>query len=349
MAQWHKTVAKKDEQVVDTVAILKKHLAEHDPARLYLFHGEEDYLKSHYIGMLEKECASVFPDFDLAKLDGDTITVQSFLDAIESLPMGGERKLVEVRDYNIFGNGPLKEILPEVLEELPDYICLIFIYDALEFKADKRTTLWKNFGKYGQEVEFKRATNNDLISWLRRRFSALGKDISPSDCEKMLFICGPLMNNLVTEVEKIAAGVKGKIVRGEDIEKMASRSLEAGVFDLTDCLSRGQLDKALSVLSDLLDMKNSAIAINGAITKHFKRLYGASLAMQKGLSVGEIAALLEYRSDYPARIAMSSAQRFSIRKLRRAQKLCLEADIALKSNNNDDKRTIELLLMRIAV
>jgi len=46
---------------------------------------------------------------------------------------------------------------------------------------------------------------------------------------------------------------------------------------------------------------------------------------------------------------MSSAQRFSIRKLRRAQKLCLEADIALKSNNNDDKRTIELLLMRIAV
>ena len=63
MAQWHKTVAKKDEQVVDTVAILKKHLAEHDPARLYLFHGEEDYLKSHYIGVLEKECASIFPDF----------------------------------------------------------------------------------------------------------------------------------------------------------------------------------------------------------------------------------------------------------------------------------------------
>ena len=347
MAQWHKIVAKNNENTVDKVAILKKDLAEHNPARLYVFHGEESYLKSHYLGMLEKECAGIFPDFDLIKLDGDIVTSQDFIDAIESLPMGGERKIVEVLDYNIFGSGALKDILPDIIEELPDYICLVFVYDALEYKADARLKLYKSIEKNGVTVEFKRASNNDLVSWIRRRFSALDKEISPSDCERMIFICGPLMNNLVTEIEKIAAGTKGKIVRAEDIEKMASRSLEAGIFDLTDELSNGRLDKALSILSDLIDMKNDPIKMMGAITKHFRRLYGARLGIDRGLSVSEIRTLIDYRSDYPTRIAMTTAQRFSVRKLRNAQKLCLETDLALKSNNSDAKRAIELFLVRV--
>ena len=138
-------MAKQDNNTVDNLVILKKHLAEHNPARLYVFHGEESYLKSHYLGMLEKECAGVFPDFDLIKLDGDTVTSQEFIDAIESLPMGGERKLVEILDYNIFGSGALKDILPDVIEGLPDYICLVFVYDALEYKPDKRLSLYKLF------------------------------------------------------------------------------------------------------------------------------------------------------------------------------------------------------------
>ncbi|MBO5973334.1 MAG: DNA polymerase III subunit delta, partial [Clostridia bacterium] len=119
--------AKKDKCDVDTLAILKQDLAGNNPARLYLFYGEESYLKSHYLGMLEKQCAGVFPDFDLVRLDGDTVTVDDLRDAIESLPMGGERKLVEVLDYNIFGSGPLKEALPEILAQLPDYVCLVFV------------------------------------------------------------------------------------------------------------------------------------------------------------------------------------------------------------------------------
>lgn len=349
MAQWHNNVAKNNENSVDNLVILKKDLAEHNPARLYVFHGEESYLKSHYLKMLEKECASVFPDFDLIKLDGDTISSQDFIDAIESLPMGGERKIVEVMDYNIFGNGALKDVLPDIIEELPDYVCLVFVYDALEYKSDDRLKLCKSVKNNGTIVEFKRASNNDLISWLRRGFASLGKDISPADCEKMIFICGPLMNNLVTEVKKIASGTEGKVVKTEDIEKMASRSLEAGIFDLTDELSKGRLDRALSILSDMIDMKNDPVKMMGAITKHFRRLYGARLGIDKGLSVGEIRDLIDYKSDYPTRIAMTTAQKFSIRKLRKAQKLCLETDLALKSNNADAKRTIELFLMRVMV
>ena len=134
---------KKDKSDVDTLAILKQDLAGNNPARLYLFYGEESYLKSHYLGMLEKQCAGVFPDFDLVRLDGDTVTVDDLRDAIESLPMGGERKLVEVVDYNIYGSGPLKEALPDILAQLPEYLCLVFVFEAVEYKPDKRTSMYK--------------------------------------------------------------------------------------------------------------------------------------------------------------------------------------------------------------
>ena len=340
---------KKDKSDVDTLAILKQDLAGNNPARLYLFYGEESYLKSHYLGMLEKQCAGVFPDFDLVRLDGDTVTVDDLRDAIESLPMGGERKLVEVLDYNIYGSGPLKEVLPDILAQLPDYVCLVFVFGAVEYNPDRRTTVYKAVQQYGREVEFKRASNSDLVTWIRRRFAALGKDISARDCEKLVFVSGGLMTNLITEIEKIAAGAGGKVITSKDIDLMASRTLEAGVFDLTDCLSEGDLNKALLVLRDLIDMKNPAVAISAAVAKHFRRLYGAKLGCDAGISVQEMTKMLEYKSDYPTRKAMATSGRFSLRKLRRAQKLCLEADIALKSNNADEKRIIELLLMRIMV
>jgi DNA polymerase-3 subunit delta len=340
---------KKDKSDVDTLAILKQDLAGNNPARLYLFYGEESYLKSHYLGMLEKQCAGVFPDFDLVRLDGDTVTVDDLRDAIESLPMGGERKLVEVLDYNIYGSGPLKEALPDILAQLPDYVCLVFVFGAVEYNPDRRTTVYKAVQQYGREVEFKRASNSDLVTWIRRRFAALGKDISARDCEKLVFVSGGLMTNLITEIEKIAAGAEGKVITSKDIDLMASRTLEAGVFDLTDCLSEGDLNKALLVLRDLIDMKNPAVAISAAVAKHFRRLYGAKLGCDAGISVQEMTKMLEYKSDYPTRKAMATSGRFSLRKLRRAQKLCLEADIALKSNNADEKRIIGLLLMRIMV
>ena len=340
---------KKDKSDVDTLAIFKQDLAGNNPARLYLFYGEESYLKSHYLGMLEKQCAGVFPDFDLVRLDGDTVTVDDLRDAIESLPMGGERKLVEVIDYNIYGSGPLKEALPDILAQLPDYVCLVFVFGAVEYNPDRRTTVYKAVQQYGREVEFKRASNSDLVTWIRRRFAALGKDISARDCEKLVFVSGGLMTNLITEIEKIAAGAGGKVITSKDIDLMASRTLEAGVFDLTDCLSEGDLNKALLVLRDLIDMKNPAVAISAAVAKHFRRLYGAKLGCDAGISVQEMTKMLEYKSDYPTRKAMATSGRFSLRKLRRAQKLCLEADIALKSNNADEKRIIELLLMRIMV
>ncbi|MDY2929060.1 MAG: DNA polymerase III subunit delta [Clostridiaceae bacterium] len=328
---------------------LKQDLAQGTPARLYVFYGEEGYLKRHYLSQLRQMCAGAFETFNIVLLDGEQVSVQTLSDAVDSLPMGSERKLVIVRDYKLLQpSGDMKEYLPELLSNLPDYVCLVFYFDSMEFKADKRLNLWKILEKNGQVVEFSRSSSASLIPWIRRHFDELGKSIDPASCEYLLFLCGASMDNLLTEIEKIAAGTPGPTVTRSDIDALGSRVLEATVFELTDALVERQYPKALLILRDLFDMKQEPVAILAAITKQLQRLYGAKLAQNAGYGENDTAKLLGFTSAYPARRLIQSARRCSLPYLRWVQGACLETDLALKSNLPDPQRSLELLLLRCA-
>ena len=282
-------------------------------------------------------------------MDGEQVNVQSLTDAIDSIPMGSEKKLVIVRDYKLMQpTGDMKDFLPQLLAELPDYVCLVFYFDTLEFKPDKRLNLWKVLEKHGQVIEFAQSSAASLIPWVKRHFYQHGKMIDTPECEYLLFLCGASMENLLTEIEKISAGTPQERIDKGDIDALGSRVLEATVFELTDSILERQYSKGLLILRDLFDMKQETVAIHAAITKQMQRLYGAKLALSKGKGENEIAQILGFKSAYPARRLIQSARRCGLDYLRWVQSACLETDLALKSNLPDPQRSLELLLLRFA-
>ena len=328
---------------------LKNDLANGTVGSLYVFYGEEGYLKRHYLNQLKELCGGPFEAFNNITLDGEQVSVQSLTDAIDSIPMGSEKKLVVVRDYKLMQPiGDLKEFLPQLLSELPEYICLVFYFDTLEFKPDKRLNLWKILEANGQVIEFAQSSAASLIPWVKRHFYEHGKMIETPECEYLLFLCGASMENLLTEISKIAAGTPGERIDKGDIDALGSRVLEATVFELTDSVMEKQYSKGLLILRDLFDMKQEPVAILAAITKQMQRLYGAKLAMTKGKGESDIAQILGFKSAYPARRLIQSACRCTLDYLRWAQGICLETDLALKSNLPDPQRSLELLLLRFA-
>ena len=318
------------------------------PGRLYIFHGEEGYLKANSLSQLKALLCQGFEDFNYVFLEGERLSTDALTDALFTLPIGA-RKLVVVRDYKLMTPaGDLKEQLPDILADLPDYVCLVFWFDTLEFKADKRLNIYKAVEKYGVLVDFPRAPASDLIPWLKRHFHARGKHIDRDVCERLLFLCGYDMGNLITEVDKIAAGTEPESVAAADVEALASRVLEADVFALTDCVLEGKLERGLSLLKDLLDTRQEPVAILAAVIRQFQRLYGTKLAMEAGKGESYIMELCGFRSSYPAKLLMRGARGRSVQFLRRAQDWCLECDVTLKSNISDDGRTLELLLLRLS-
>ena len=155
-------------------AKLRQDVAEERLERLYLFYGEETYLREHYKNRIfEIIGGQGMAEFNIVSLDGDGLTLDELTDGVESLPVMGEKKLIFVRDLNL-SRPPagVKEGLPELLGNLPDYVCMVLYFDALEYKPDKRLKTWQAALKAGQAVEFTKAPQNELIPWIARRFAA---------------------------------------------------------------------------------------------------------------------------------------------------------------------------------
>ena len=214
---------------------LKRDLKEGTVRCAYIFYGEESYLREYYLGALRKALVPAgFEEFNYHRLEGKDLTVQTLAEAAEAMPMMTERTLIVVTDFDLFKLGEeQRDKLIALLEDVPPYCCLVFVYDTLEYKPNRTMKkLMKALSDHVESVEFRPADSRELTAWIARRFRALDKDIDRQTAEYLIFTCGDLMTGLVPEIEKIGAYAKGKTITQKDIDAVADPVLSAEVFRL---------------------------------------------------------------------------------------------------------------------
>ena len=325
---------------------LKKDLSAGRPGQLYIFHGEETYLRDHYLDRLrETLLTGGLGEFNRHDLSARDMSPHALEEAVDCLPMMAERTLVLVTDFDLFKAGE-KEEYARILSHLPGYCCLVFLYDVLEYKPDARTKLAAAIREHGTTVNFARQSPRELADWVRRHFKAQGKEIDGRLCEELIFLCGDLMHNLQQEISKIAAYAKGPCVTRADIEAVATPQLSAIVFRIADAVGEKNYDKALSVLGELYQMQKSPYEIMSALGKQMRQLYSARLALAGGKGAAWVSQLWGMR--YPADRLMASARRFSLSWCRRAVIRCAQTDLAMKSTGQDPKELMTTLLLELA-
>ena len=319
--------------------------------KLYIFYGEEDYLKERYLQRLKKAIVDeIFAQFNLVEFEGKGLNAEILTEAIESYPAFSERKMIIIKDLDIYKPpSSLNEVLPSLLSDLPDYICLVFYYDTIEYKPDKRMKLYSILSKFASINEFGRMSENELITLISKYVKNAGKEISKNTCQYLLFLCGNSMTNLLTEIDKAIAHSTLPEVKKYNIEAVCTRTLDAVVFDLTDNIAAKRFDKAISILNDLIAQKNTEVMLFSAIQKHMQRMYAAKLFMQTPLAdPKELMTLIGTGSSFYANKIQDMARRISLNWLRECIKICGETDIALKSSSTDKIKIIEIALLQMA-
>lgn len=319
---------------------LRKAIKEKTPARAYLFYGEESYLRQTYVQQLQE---LLIPkgseDFNLHRLSGGRVTAQDVADAVESMPMMAPSTLVTVTDWDIFrlDEGQRSQLI-ELLEDLPDYCTVVFIYDTVSYKPDRKMKkLTAAMDKNVEVVEFQGQSRDALVRWLQKRFRALGRSIDQQTADYMLFYCGSMMDNLIGEVNKVAAFAKAEQVTTADIAAVAEPVLDARIFDMTNHISARDYNKAAAVLGDLLRMQTEPIVILGAIGKELRRLYTARMALDGGKDRFWLMDLWQMRSDYPAKLLLQAARRVDHEWCKRSLAACQLLDRRMKSEKNIDR------------
>ena len=325
---------------------LKADIKSNTPERLYLFYGEEAYLREHYLDVMRKlVVGDQMPEFNLIEFEGE-IGADVLAEAIDSYPAMSDRKLVIVRDFDIFKvNEQYRTQLEKMLSDLPDYCCLIFVYANVNSKPDKRVKLYQTVSKFGHVVEFKRAGKGDLISWVKRRFAALNHEISNETAEYLLFYCGGLMQGLIPEIEKVGAYAKHKEITRGDIDEVAVPNPEAVVFDLTDAIANKQYEQAMAIAEKLEALNQEPISIAALIARQLRQLHTACLVLRRGQGAGELMRIWSMKSDYPAKLLLRTARQINIQWVEMGIKLCLEADAQLKLGGKNE--VIQFLIARL--
>ena len=330
---------------------LKQDIAAGTIGRLYVFHGEEAYLRDYYLGQMKTKLVPAgLEEFNLHTVQGRDCDPKRLAQEIDALPMMSPRTMVLVYDYDLF-KAPAgdKEALTALFADLPDYVCLVFIYDLIEYKPDARTKLAAALKQQGAAVKFTRQEQGDLVDWIRRRFRALDHDIDSELARYLIFLCGDLMNGLISEIGKIGSYASHRVVTRADIDAVATPQLDAVVFQMTDAIAAGNFDKAAAVLGELLHMQEAPIKLLAVLGKQLRQLYTARLAIEHRKGVPYLMELWGMRSAYPAERLMQSARRFSLPWCRRAVLRCGQTDLAMKSTGADGEELLIGLLMELAV
>ena len=328
----------------------KRALRDQTPGRLYLFHGEEAYLRDRYLEQLKQVLLPPgLEEFNLHAIQGKDCSVEWLEQAVDCLPMMSQRTLVLVTDFDLYGQGEGgREQLIQLFSSLPDYCCLVFVYDLLPYKADGRSRLAAAIKAHGAVVNFQRQEQGDLVTWITRHFKASGHTIAGDDARYLIFLCGELMTNLASEIDKIGAYAAGQRVTREDIDAVAVPLMDAIVFEMTDAIARKQFNKAASVLADLLHSQEPPLKILSAMGKYFRQLYTARLYLDRGKSRRDLMALWNMRSAYPADKLMDAARGFSLPWCRYAVLRCSETELQLKAAYGQERELLTGLLMELA-
>ncbi|MDR1693141.1 MAG: DNA polymerase III subunit delta [Oscillospiraceae bacterium] len=325
-----------------------KSIKEGQIAKLYVFHGEEAYLREHCLEQL-REAVVADASFDYVRLSGKGLTLTALTDETESLPFMGKRRLVVADDFDLTGiPAAERDRWTAFFETLPDTCCLVFFYDTLTYKQDARSKITAALKSHAVTVEFAPQGDSPLIAWITRHFSSRGVAIDRSTCEYMIFRCGRSMTMLRGEIEKTAAYCResGFVTRAV-LDEVTEPVLEATAFNLTDAVAAGDMKKAANLLETLQWMREPPEMILGALGKTLRGLYVARLAIDHGKTIKQVMDVCGYRSAYPAEKLMRAAKGVPAERCRAALLRCREADGMLKGEGRE--RALEWLLGALSV
>lgn len=326
------------------------------PSRVYLFWGKEEFLIAHYLKEIEKIVVDkAFKNFNYQELK-EKYTPHDVIQICEVPPAFSNKKLVVVKNSGWFEDTEKgkkgkrstegdKEALTEYIKNLPDYICLIFI----EAGAKAETDFYKAVKDNGLCVEFPINGVPELTKWAAKKIEANGLKVGKESAEYLVTACGPSMNDLSNEIEKLINYVeKGNTVEKDHIDLLCVKSLQNKVFEMIDCITDGKSEKAYELLNDLIILKEPLQKVTALVAKHFKTLYFTKEMIRAGNNTSMIANKLKINAYFIGKY-IKQANKYKQEKLREAMDDCLEMDKKVKLSKIDHRIALENIIAKYSV
>ena len=330
---------------------MDKHIKERNFAKVYLIYGEEQMYVKKYTDKLVTAVAGKTPsEFNFHSF-GDSINFDELAASVQIVPFMSEFNCVLVSDaafdeFNANDNARFADIY----KALPDGF--VFIVSLPSVKPVKNKTVLPALKKYADKngivCEFNTLTQNELVKFIAKWANANGKFISQVNATQLISLCGRDLNMLKNEIDKISAYAKGEEISDEDIEKLATVTLESKVFALSDAVLNGNAQKAFNTLDTLFYQQEKTADMLFILSQAFIDAYRIRVADESGVQKTEVASKFNYKNRaFVLDNARRATKRVSTQALRKSLSLLLQAETEFKSVSVNDRVFFEKLIAQL--
>jgi DNA polymerase-3 subunit delta len=318
----------------------------------YIFCGlDEELIKDGISLIIEKEVPEELAELNLIKIDGMNTSFDGIMNACETMPFIGGKKVVIVyrasflQEKSDSTGTKIYNDLKKYVSDLPPYTVLIMYY----LLNDKRERPNKNrklstMEKSLSVVHCDKLKKDKYFKKVSDIFKEKGKTIGRVE---LIYFCEKVQNNfniIKREIDKLVSYCEGREIKKEDIDLLILNSNEEDIFDMVELIAIKKVDRAIDIMKEILYKSDQHMLIISAIQKHFLRLYEIKIKVMNGKRVEDIVS--DYKlPQFVCEKLMGQASKFTKRQLVELIKLCVGTETKLKSTGTDKTMEMEFLLI----
>lgn len=309
-----------------------------------LFEGDEEYLKQTALNSLRKKLLPEGME-DLNETVLDAPETGAVIAAAETLPFLTDRRLIVLRDHPaLVGRAEADDRLTDYLPKAPDTAIILFFCIQ---KPDGRKKLYTTVKKLGGVVTFSALKDLELTHFVTGAFKEQGKECDERTADYLIFTVGTDMQQLLTEVAKIAARAgDGSSVTADHVRDLATPSTECTVFEMVDAVVSGQEGRAFTLLRNVLRAGGDRVYILSMLLRQYRLLQHIKIMQYEKKSPDFIRASLGVPPFAVSQYTRQAAA-YTGGQVKSAVRICFQTEYAIKSGRLNQEGALEAVMLKL--
>lgn len=242
----------------------------------------------------------------------------------------GGGRLVIVHEVERWKAADAKALASYLSAPAPDTVL------ALTGAVKQDSALAKAVAKSGEVLVYD-VSKRALPAWVAEQFKRVGASAEPDVSRLLLDLVGDDLDELATEIDKLATWAAGDQLTTRDVEALVAARAGTAIFELTDAWGRRDVPAALAACESLLERsersrRDELARVAGAMAGHVTRVRACQVLAAEGVRPRDAAGRLKMH-PFAAEKAFAQAANFSVEELRAAVVRLAELDLALKGGS----------------
>ncbi|MFC3767774.1 DNA polymerase III subunit delta [Paenibacillus sp. GCM10012303] len=319
---------------------------------VYVCYGSETYLLREFTGyLIQKLIEPEYREFAISKYDLAETSLDIVLEDAQTLPFMAPKKIILADNAQFFTgakeSGKVEhhpEKLLEYMKAAAEFSVIVFIVNA--DKLDERKKIVKSLKD--TTIPFVPMNAEELLQWVKKQAVRQSFTFAEGADDQLILYTGGGLQALSAEMEKLSLFVgEGGTVTGDIVDRLVTRSTEQNVFILIDDIVRLRLNRAFSIMYDLLKQKEEPVKIVLLIARQFRIVLQVKELSKLGYSQQQMAGQIGLH-PYAVKVAAEQGQKYTPDKLETILAELAELDYRLKTGKVDKVLGLEMFLMRLA-